>query len=528
MEARRSPRLSGPRAALELTLLALAWALFAPTQVGGRAAYVVVTGNSMEPTYNRGDLVILRRAAQLRLGDVAAYRYPEVGTVIHRVIARDGNTYLFKGDNNGWVDGYQPVPDEIIGKAWIHLPGVGATAVWFRKPFVLASFAALIGGVMMVASTSKPKRKKHKLQTRRLSALWDLVGTRREGTLLVLSLLFFGSGLLAFFAFVSPLEQEVSGEITYHHSLDFSYYAPANSEVYGRAVVRAGDPVFPRLTCQVRFLLDYAVAADRPMEAAGSYQVLAEVSEYNGWKRTLEIGPAGTFSGGSFSAAATIDLCQVLAVIGRVEELTGLQRTNYTVSILIPIELQGEVGGQAVQESLTPRLDFGLDETQLYVLRDPTSSADPLHWVQESLMPVMELQPASLPILGFDLPVRLARLLALLGLAFSVSGFVLIAVPLYRPGSEADARSLRLKYGSLLVRVQDGVPASIPSGAPAIELASMEDLVRLAEHAGLPVFEQAVGGEVHYAVVIGSQTYRHVLAADPPGAAAAGPDEPKP
>jgi hypothetical protein len=331
--------------------------------------------------------------------------------------------------------------------------------------------------------------------------------------LLVLSLLFFAAGLLAFFAFSSPLEQEVSGEIAYHHALDFSYTAAANSEVYGRSTVPAGDPVFPRLTCQVHFMIDYALAADRPVDAAGSYGVLAEVSEYNGWRRTFELLPATDFTGGGFSGRATMDVCQLLSTITRMEELTGLQRTSYTVSILVPIDLQGEVGSEPLQESLTPRLDFGLDDSQLYVLRDPTSSDDPLRWDQDNLLPVTLSQPASLPILGLDLPIWLARVLAVLGLAVSVGGFVLIALPLYGPGSQTDVRSLHFKYGTLLVRVEDGGAAGRAPDASVTDLASMEDLVRLAEHAGLPVFERALDEEYHYTVVMTGTTYRFVVRA---------------
>ena len=42
-------------------LLVIFWLVFAPTSLGGRAAYVIVSGISMEPLYHRGDLVVLRQ-----------------------------------------------------------------------------------------------------------------------------------------------------------------------------------------------------------------------------------------------------------------------------------------------------------------------------------------------------------------------------------------------------------------------------------------------------------------------------------
>ena len=526
MRTKRSRRFSGPLAAVQIALLVAAWVLFAPTRAGGQAVYVVVSGNSMEPLYQRGDLVILRRVAQPQVGDVVAYNYPQLGTIIHRIIARDGDTYVFKGDNNSWLDGYQPVLDELIGKAWIHIPQMGTTAVWLRQPLVLAFFAATMGGVMMVTATSKQKRRKSKPQRRPLTRWWELIGTRREGTLLVLSLLFFASGILAFFAFTNPVKHDESSDIAYHHSADFSYVAAANSEVYDRSTVQTGEPIFPRLTCKVHFTIDYALASDRPVDLSGSYRVLAQVSERNGWKRTLELQPETPFSGSRFSAQGELDLCQAVAMIGRLEELTGLQRTDYMVSILLPIDLQGSLGGQPLQDSITPRLDLGLDDSELYVLRDPTSSQDPLHWTRDNLLPETLRKNASLPILGLDLPVWLARLLAVLGLVVSIGGFVGIGVPLYRPGSENDIRSLRFRYGTLFVRVEDGAAPRKASAASVTDLASMDDLVRLAEQTGLPVFEQAAGDEYHFSVVLEEQTYRYVVRQAPAEVGPADQDAP--
>ena len=46
--------------ALLLVGMATAWIIFAPMQFGGQVAYVIVNGNSMEPLYQPGDLVIVR------------------------------------------------------------------------------------------------------------------------------------------------------------------------------------------------------------------------------------------------------------------------------------------------------------------------------------------------------------------------------------------------------------------------------------------------------------------------------------
>lgn len=57
-------------AALALVLLAAVWLALAPAQFGGSAAYVIVNGNSMEPTFHRGDLVIVRAADEYKVGEI--------------------------------------------------------------------------------------------------------------------------------------------------------------------------------------------------------------------------------------------------------------------------------------------------------------------------------------------------------------------------------------------------------------------------------------------------------------------------
>jgi signal peptidase I len=68
------------RIALAAALLALvvAWVvLLRPQLLGGSAAYVVVSGTSMEPTLSDGDFVLARKRSSYRVGDVVAFSRPE-------------------------------------------------------------------------------------------------------------------------------------------------------------------------------------------------------------------------------------------------------------------------------------------------------------------------------------------------------------------------------------------------------------------------------------------------------------------
>ena len=109
----RAPRqitrlLSG---ALGLALVGLLWFLFAPTALGGSTTYVVTDGVSMEPHFHSGDLALVRGESDYRVGQIVAYHNIQLGTVVlHRIIARDGSRYVFKGDNNNFTDFEHPAP----------------------------------------------------------------------------------------------------------------------------------------------------------------------------------------------------------------------------------------------------------------------------------------------------------------------------------------------------------------------------------------------------------------------------------
>jgi signal peptidase I len=61
-------------AAFLLVFVFSAWIIVAPLQLGGQSAYVIVTGNSMEPGFFLGDLVIVHPVLDYQVGDIVVYR----------------------------------------------------------------------------------------------------------------------------------------------------------------------------------------------------------------------------------------------------------------------------------------------------------------------------------------------------------------------------------------------------------------------------------------------------------------------
>jgi signal peptidase I len=136
---------------LAVLLLVVAWFFtLRPTFLGGPAAYVTVTGTSMEPTLRDGDLVVLREEDTYATGDVIAYRVPdgEPGAgyrIVHRVVGGSGaKGYVTRGDNRLSDDYWRPDDGDVLGALWLQAPGVGRYVPTLRSPAVIAGVAAVI------------------------------------------------------------------------------------------------------------------------------------------------------------------------------------------------------------------------------------------------------------------------------------------------------------------------------------------------------------------------------------------------
>jgi len=119
-----------------------------PTTLGGKTSFVVVTGHSMEPTYFGGDLVIAREM-EPSVGDVIVYAPNELGgsQIVHRIIggsAEEG--WVLQGDNNTFIDPFEPKADEVKGVVLVHYSDLGRLTALLLNPIFWASFilAALV------------------------------------------------------------------------------------------------------------------------------------------------------------------------------------------------------------------------------------------------------------------------------------------------------------------------------------------------------------------------------------------------
>src|SRR5689334_5840406 len=112
-----------------VVLVCLFWAQYLrPQSLGGRAGYVLVSGESMLPRYKTGDLVLVEKQSSYHAGEVIAYHVPKGdplagAQVIHRIIGGDAkHGFIVRGDNRTAADVWRPKPQDIVGAKALRIP----------------------------------------------------------------------------------------------------------------------------------------------------------------------------------------------------------------------------------------------------------------------------------------------------------------------------------------------------------------------------------------------------------------------
>ena len=130
-------------------LVCLFWAQYLrPQSLGGRAAYLPVSGKSMLPRYHTGDLVLVERQSSYHVGELIAYRVPKGdpmagAQVIHRIVGGNAKQgFIVQGDNRTAPDVWHPKPGDIVGAKALRVPNAVLVLQFLRSPIFLALLAA--------------------------------------------------------------------------------------------------------------------------------------------------------------------------------------------------------------------------------------------------------------------------------------------------------------------------------------------------------------------------------------------------
>lgn len=486
-----------------LLFLFIFWITLAPTKLGGWVTYVIVDGNSMEPGFYRGDLVLVRTEPAYGVGDAVVYNDAQLGSyVFHRIIHTEFDRFTLQGDNNAWLDSYQPVQDEIIGKLWVHIPKLGKAIEWMRVPLHTSVIAGLLGAILMFDMIpNQPNRKKQGNPLGNFGRMPDTV--------------FYGFGFLALvflavgiFAFTRPLNLP-AGDIPYRQEGQYVYSATGTPGVYDNEVVRTGEPVFPRLTCFLNIGYTHSIGGEGLQGISGSHRTYARIlDEQSGWQRTIPLNGDAPFSGHTFFTTATLDLCQVESLVNLVEEQAGLKQTSYTLEIITEASFSASANGRLVSDTFSPMLVFKYNKVNFY-LHSPQSQADPLYSSKLGMVGGATQKANVVSVIGLGIPVWVLRFGAIIGFLISVYGLTVAGMKVYRTASRSQDALIRLKYGGMLVDVYE---QNIAPTSSVIDVSTMDDLARLADRHGTMILHMTRNFLHYYFVQNGGITYRFVIA----------------
>ena len=491
------------------------WLLFGPVPLGGSSSYVTTSGISMVPLFHGGDLAIVRETSEYRVGDIAAYRDHDIGQVVlHRIVAMDGDRYVFQGDNNDFLDSYHPDRADVVGKLWLHVPRAGRLLAWMgtqRNAALLGGILGLfvVGGFSGVRAQRRRRRRRQqggipRVQTPALAPRREpLPGLATRRALAVLSASTVALVALGALAFSRPLDTSSSTSISYEQHGAFSYSAPGPpGPVYGGEALSTGDPVFLRLVRQIQVRFAYRFDAAAAHEMTGTIGLSAELTDPIGWTHVIGIQPATAFQGDEIVTSGPIELASLSRLIAEVQRRTELPQSQYTLTLVADVRMNGALAGEPVASSFSPQLRFvlvpnlmRLDETVSATTAEPP--ADPLSPSGAGSVAVRGMEESRLTAFDHSMSTATARRIAVWGAAVSLVALLVVAALAFFWRPKDEPARIRAKYGNRLIPVE----TTEGSGA-VVDVASIKALAMVAErHDGMILALESEG--VHSYMVEG-------------------------
>ena len=128
-------------------------------------ASLIVVSDSMSGTIEKGDLIIIKKCDEYKIGDIVTFVNDGDPMVItHRIIYKDGEKYYTRGDANTSSDRVYVLEENIYGKVTGKIPYVGLFFTWLTAEFgwlyLLAGAAILASGIVLLKYFGPTKKEK--------------------------------------------------------------------------------------------------------------------------------------------------------------------------------------------------------------------------------------------------------------------------------------------------------------------------------------------------------------------------------
>ena len=507
---------------------AAAWYFAAPSELGGSTSYAVVYGSSMEPHLHRGDLVILRGQHDYRRGEVVAYHSYELHrNVLHRIVGRRGSRFVFKGDNNNFLDPEQPRAGQLIGTEWVVVPRLGGMLERLRSPRD-AAIAAGLAVLLIVGTGAGPgvRRRRRSSPPNPARPPAAAVATvppppppRPTSWVPSLMLALGLAGLAAtalgaavgVIALKQPAHRTVAEPGLVVQQGAFSWSAPAPvGAVYQRRLLRPSDPVFLRLVHAITVRFTYRVHSRYPAAFAGDAALDAVLSDGSGWRRRFVVAPRRAFHGTHATLAGRLDLEALTSAVRLFEAKTGEHNPAYHLELAPRVHVHGVAGGRAAREAFAPSLSFDLDELRLQLAHPPASVASNA-LVRTKAVDGTRTTTSTLDLFGRHVTVPSARRLAVVVAGIGIVLTLAAAAFLLPRRRDDELAAIERRFGDLIVPVAPGSYRH----ASERTVATIDALVRVAERYDRLILHETRAGGHSFLVDDAGVVYRYDIGSPP-------------
>lgn len=506
---------------------ALAVVSFLPAQFGGQTTYLWIHGISMLPTFHADDIVLVHPADRYVPGDVVAYHNPDLGVVIHRILERDGDRFVIRGDNNNFNDEYHPLPKDVIGKRWFYIPSAGHLADKLKPPVGPSLISGLAFGSVMIPAAGK-RRGKKAARARSSGATGGSIGPLSPlnvGVLSIASVVLLVAIAAAALAFSRPTTHQVPADLKYEQQGKFSYGGSGPATAYGGGAIQPGDPIFLKLVNSLNVQFAYhLVGADH---VQGDASLALTISQTNGWQKTIELSPDRAFSGDTLLLSGKVDLDAIRQAIVDVEASTGTHYDAYAVKLTPHLKFSATAGGAVISDQFSPDLVLRWDATQLQVSA-AGNGKDPFTVSSVGTATHQTTRAVRLSVVLVSIAISTLRVLSLLMMTAALVALGVTSVVVRRCRTSDEAERIARQYGSLLI---EATASPLQPGLPQFSVKRFRDLVGLAEPDCLRIFhEHAADSDEHRYIVMRPEAaylYTYTVARPPvPGWRAALPIAP--
>jgi len=514
--------------------------LVGPRALGGPTSILAVSGNSMEPRIDAGDLILVRAGGPYHVGQIVAYHnVPAKATFLHRIVAIRGTRFAMKGDHNGWIDPGTAQPDQVVGSLWIRVPGAGSAFKWVASPLhgaLLAAAAALLIGLRETTRRRQRRRTAaaHRgddtdppALTARGSDLpenlapgpWSWrpppgpglpVDTILRATLAAALIGAVACVFLGVISFSRPASAAGRPAPLLRQSGTLSYQASASpSAVYPTGRITSPSPLYLHLVKGATFTFRYRVAPIGQTAVSGSAQMRLILHANTGWTRVLALTPPHPFHGTTVSLRRPLSIARLRSMLATIQSLTA-SPDSYSLTVAPVVMTHGSAGREPFVRRFTPRFTFDLTDAEMTLAGAPATPAAVTSALTSSDLETVTpsaSEVADLAVGPLRLPVRWWRVLALVaGMAMLATAAAVALTTHRRLVRQGEPALISAKYRDLLVPL-----ALAPvEGERHVTVRSFDDLVRVARrHETTIMHHTAADGSEHYLVVADGVTFRY-------------------